>query len=293
MTPASCTPPPCPTLGPTLLAARGLTVGHAAAGQHTEVLADLALDLHRGELVCLLGRNGSGKSTLLRTLAGLLPALAGQVLLGGREIARLAGRERARQLAIVMQTSAPFGPVTAWEIVALGRYPHTAWNARLSEHDRQAVVRALDAVGARPLAERAVATLSDGERQKIMIARALAQESPIMLLDEPTAFLDLTARAELMLNLVRLVHPRGAEQPDIGQPDIDLPDAAARAFVVSTHDLDLALRCADRLWLVHDGQLIAGPPERMLADGTLGRAFGQEVVTSRFGSGEQYNSTLV
>jgi len=241
-----------------LLRARGLVVGHARVRRRRTVIEDLDLSLRAGELVCLLGRNGSSKSTLLRTLTGLLPPLAGQVELQGRDLARCSPRQRARRLAAVGPAPAPIGPITVAETVALGRYPYTRWHGRLTPVDRRAVAAAMASVGIEALVQRRVETLSDGERQKTMVARALAQEAEILVLDEPTAFLDITARAELMLTLAALA-------------------ARGRAVVASSHDLDLALRHAGILWLIDRGRLQVGAPRALLQDGSLERAFGAGV----------------
>lgn len=241
-----------------LLSARGLAVGHRLGRGARTVARNLDLDLVAGELVCLLGRNGSGKSTLLATLAGLLPPLAGSLLLDGESLDRLGPRARARRLAMVLPHTSPLGPATGWELAALGRYPHTSWTGRLRREDRVVITAALDAAGAADLAGRRVVTLSDGERQKVQVARALAQEPRVLLLDEPTAFLDITARAELTITLASLA-------------------ASGRAVVFSTHDLDLAYRHADRLWVIDDGVLIEGRPSDLHASGELVRAFGPVV----------------
>ena len=211
--------------------------------------------MQRGKLVGLLGANGIGKSTLLRTLAGMQKALAGQVLLAGDELARLSPLERARRLTLVLTAAPPVGLLNGYALVALGRHPHTDWLGRLGAEDRAAVDWAIGAVNAHELAERPVAELSDGQRQKLMIARALAQESELMLLDEPTAYLDLPRRVETMQLLKRLAQE------------------AERAILVSTHDLDLALRSCDRLWLMSGAGIEVGAPEDLVLAGRLGETF--------------------
>ena len=168
----------------------------------------------------------------MRTLAGLQKPLAGEVFLEDRDLHGLTESERARLLGLVLTERVDVGNLSAYALVALGRYPYTGWDGSLSPADEEVVRWAIDAVGARDLAARSVGELSDGERQKVMIARALAQEPAVLLLDEPTAFLDLPRRVEIVQLLRRLV----------GDSD--------RAVLLSTHDLDLALRCADRLWLL-------------------------------------------
>ncbi|HLP40487.1 MAG TPA: ABC transporter ATP-binding protein [Fibrobacteria bacterium] len=248
-----------------LLAARGLSVGYRAPGGAARaVAAGLDVELHRGELVCLLGPNGAGKSTLLRTLAGLQPPLAGEILWEGSAHAATA-RERARRIAIVLTERVLGGNLTVYDLAALGRHPHTGWAGRLGPADRAAVTESLRAAGAWDLRARLVDELSDGERQKAMLARALAQEPALLLLDEPTAFLDLPRRVEAMRLLRRLARESG------------------RAVLLSTHDLDLALRAADRLWLLPPGgPLRAGLPEDLALGGDVGEVFDQgDVVFDR------------
>lgn len=244
----------------TLLMARGMTIGYQEPGRERRVLAtDLSLELHSGELVCLIGPNGVGKSTLIRTLSGMQPMLAGRVELAGRDLSALDARARARHLAVVLTERIAVGMLTAYLLVSLGRHPHTSWTGRLTAQDHEVVRWALRAVGAEDLASRPVEELSDGERQKVMIARALAQEPVLLILDEPTAFLDLPRRIEIMRVLRHLAHTTG------------------RAILLSTHDLDLALRSADRLWLMAmDGSLIDGGPEDLVLNGGLEAAFRSE-----------------
>ena len=241
----------------TILQTRDLCIGYAPKRRpRVEVAVDIGVELLKGELVCLLGPNGAGKSTLMRTLAGLQKPLTGEVNLEGCDLHGLTESERARLLGLVLTERVDVGNLSAYALVALGRYPYTGWDGRLSAADEEVVRWAIDAVGARDLAGRSVGELSDGERQKVMIARALAQEPAVLLLDEPTAFLDLPRRVEIVQLLRRLA----------GDSD--------RAVLLSTHDLDLALRCADRLWLLpQDGPLQTGAPEDLVLSGAFQRAF--------------------
>jgi len=244
-----------------VLETRQLAIGYRQRRVEQVVARDISVALRSGELVCLLGPNGAGKSTLMRTIAGMQTPLAGHVRLDGAAIHTLSAQERARRLSIVLTERVAAGNLSARELVALGRYPYTDWAGRLTAQDEAAVESALEAVGAADLAARAVNELSDGERQKVMIARALAQEPALMLLDEPTAFLDLPRRVEIMRMLRDLAHN------------------AARAVLLSTHDLDLALRSADRIWLLpQQGALLAGAPEDLVLDGSFAAAFASEGV---------------
>jgi len=236
-----------------------LLIGYQVKGQAQATLKALNLAIQGGEFICLLGPNGTGKSTLIRTLAGAQPALSGTLELQGKAFHAITPRERARMVSIVFTDSMPIGMMDVYAFAALGRHPYSGWLGGLGEHDHSRIAWALKAVGAETLSERQVAELSDGERQKVSIARALAQESQLMLLDEPTAFLDLPRRVELMRILRDLSH-----REQIG-------------MLLSTHDLDLALRYADRLWLITpDGELIQGAPEALALSGELERAFANE-----------------
>lgn len=236
----------------TVLQARQLSIGYP----RRIVAQQLNLSLLAGELVCLLGPNGAGKTTLMRTLAGMLPPLGGHVTLLGDDVREIDPRELARRLSIVLTDRLDVGLLSGYALVALGRHPYTDWTGNLSQKDEDVVRWAVQAVGAAHLATRKIAELSDGERQKLMIARALAQEPVLMILDEPTAYLDLPRRVEVMQLLRRLAHDTG------------------RAILLSTHDLDLALRHADRIWLMPQGKPpFIGAPEDLVLSGALEATF--------------------
>jgi len=245
-----------------VLSTTNLTVGYHIPRKSTSAVVEhITVDLLAGELVCLIGPNGAGKSTLMRTLAGMQAPLAGTIRLMGDDLKSLKPRELARRFSIVLTERVDVGVLSAYTLVALGRYPYTGWMGELRPEDEQVVQQAIAAVGAADLADRNVGELSDGERQKIMIARALAQEPVVMLLDEPTAYLDLPRRAELMAMLRRLARETG------------------RAILLSTHDLDLALRNADRIWLLpKGGSLHVGAPEDLVLSGAFEAAFKGEGV---------------
>lgn len=236
-----------------------LTTGYKNGRSCHVVHRDLNLTLRSGKLTALLGPNGAGKSTLMRTLCGLQPPLGGNVWIDGEPLHALSPDRKARKLAVVLTERVHIGYMTAYRLAALGRYPYTRWDGRLTPEDEAIVQDAMRAARCEGLAARMVAQLSDGERQRVMIARALAQQTPIILLDEPTAFLDLPRRIEIMHLLHDLTHQTG------------------RALLLSTHDLELALRFADELWLMgSDGALITGAPGEVYRRGDLLRIFGDE-----------------
>lgn len=236
------------------IAGEGLAVGYRRRGAAHAVLTGLDLVVETGAFVCLLGANGTGKSTLLRTLARMQKPLAGRVLLSGVDIRTLPQAALARLVAVVLTERFDVAALDVYRVVALGRYAHQGWAGRMSDADHAAVRAALAAVGASHLAQRDCAELSDGERQRVNIARALAQEPAVLILDEPTAHLDAASRAELMALLQALAGRHGL------------------AVVASTHDIDLALRTADTIWLASAGRLSTGAPEDLVGDGRLGEA---------------------
>lgn len=251
-----------------ILALEQLSIGYTQRKQQKIVAQNISVDLYGGELVCLLGPNGAGKSTLMRTISGAQSPLAGQVLLDGKVIHDLPARQLAKKLSLVLTERVQGGLLTAYEIVALGRYPHTDWTGKLTEKDHDVIQWSIDMAGANELAGRILAELSDGERQKIMVARALAQEPEVMILDEVTAFLDLPRRVEIMQLLRKLAH------------------TTQKAILLSTHDMDLALRSADRLWLLpKGGDLQVGAPEDLVLNGAFEAAFASEGVTFNRHSG--------
>ena len=217
-----------------------IVITDLAIGYKQQVVAQhLSACLQGGRLTALIGPNGMGKSTLLRTLAGMQPALAGTVTLSDgtteRRLDSLSKHEVSRWIGVVLTDRVDVANTTVAEVVATGRMPYTGFFGHLDNKDRQVVDEAMHLTGISALAHRQVTTLSDGERQKIMIAKALAQQTPVVLLDEPTAFLDYPSKVETLRLLHRLAHETG------------------KIIVLSTHDLNLAMHIADRLLTIADG----------------------------------------
>ena len=204
----------------------GYKIGHA-------VVSDINLTLQSGKLASLIGANGVGKSTLLKTLTGFLPKLEGSLLLDGKDISEFSQRALARQISIVLTQKPDVQNLTVEEIIGLGRSPYTGFFGKLHANDQQIVDESITAVGIQKLKNRMIQTLSDGERQKVMIAKALAQQTPVIFLDEPTAFLDFSSKVETFQLLQRMAHEMG------------------KLVLLSTHDLELAVRFSDTLLQVN------------------------------------------
>ena len=234
----------------TILEGQHVTIGYHQKKNQVAVHADLNFQLYSGELTCLLGANGSGKSTLLRTLSAVQPSLSGSIQLLNKNLQAYTERERSRTIGVVLTERTQTGGLTVRELVALGRQPHTGFFGRLNATDKSLIEHAIESVGITHLASSYMAELSDGERQKAFIAKALVQECQLILLDEPTAFLDVVSRIEIM-NLLRR-----------------LAKEEQKAILLSTHDIDQALLLADRLWLLraHQGMTCGVTEDLILAN---------------------------
>lgn len=230
-----------------------LSIGYSIKKHHTkEVASHIQATIRSGELTCLLGENGVGKSTLLRTLSAFQPKLGGHIWLLGREVESYTDRQLSRIISVVLTERCEIRNMTVRDLVGMGRSPYTGFWGRLSQNDWEVVDRSIRLVGIEVLASRMVHTLSDGERQKVMIAKALAQETPIIFLDEPTAFLDYPSKVEIMQLLYRLIQ------------------TTEKTIFLSTHDLDLALEIADKIWLMERKQgITVGTPEDLALSGRL------------------------
>lgn len=243
-----------------MLQATNLAIGYRKGKTVHIVREGLTCALRAGELTCLLGANGQGKTTLLRTLTALQPPLSGEILLQGNPLANYTPKELARSIGIVLTEKTQAGALTVSDLVALGRQPHTGFFGRLRERDRQLVAEAMARVGIAHKAASYVAELSDGERQKAMIAKVLVQECPLICLDEPTAFLDTPSRIDIMIQLKRLAHQQG------------------KAVLLSTHDTDLALALADSLWMLTPYGLVCGETDELVRAGKVARLFSADNV---------------
>ncbi len=249
-----------------VLETHSLAIGYKKVGHPALILSDhLNLTFTKGEVVALLGPNGSGKSTLIRTLAGLQAPIHGTVEILGQTVKSNQVRQTAQVLSIVLTERIEVRDLTVFQLVSMGRYPYTGWLGRLNREDRAKTHEAMEMVRLNDFAERCLHELSDGEQQRALLAKALAQDTPVIILDEPTAHLDLPNRISLM----RLIR--------------NLADQTGKSILFSSHDLDLAVHTADTLWLLRQGGLlIAGKPDDLVRGNTLEDTFG-----AGLSSGEQ------
>lgn len=249
-----------------VIKAQNIGIGYAKSKHNNILYNNLSFNLYRGELVCLIGANGAGKSTLLRTISASQPAQGGDILFENQSISSLSEKELSQRLGLVLTDKTSAGGLLVRELIELGRYPYTGFFGQLSENDKSIVHKAMEDVGIAHKANSYIAELSDGERQKAMIAKALSQGCPVVLLDEPTAFLDIESRIEIM----NLLH--------------NLAMNHNKTILLSTHDIDMALLLADRLWLLsREKGLTTGVTEDIVLSGTLDDFFKRDnVVFDRY-----------
>lgn len=238
-----------------LLTTSDLSIGYIHRKEQVRVQSGLFLEVKPGEMVCLIGPNGCGKSTLLRTLSGLQPPLGGRVKINGQTIQKISAAGRAQLISLVLTDRVEIDNATVRSIVAMGRHPYSNWWGTLSEEEQGKIDDAIRMVHLEKKANHLLAELSDGEKQRVMIAKAFVQDTPVIMLDEPTAHLDLPNRVEIMLLLHRLAHRSG------------------KAILLSTHELDMALQAADRIWLMTEKGIEVGVPEDLVLRGNFSDAF--------------------
>jgi iron complex transport system ATP-binding protein len=247
---------------------KDLTIGYAQKNNTKVVASGINATLHSGRLTCLIGANGIGKSTLLRTLSAFQPSLSGEIFIDNESpipLSTLTDKQLSRLIGVVLTEKPDVQNMTVFELVGLGRSPYTGFWGRLNEDDKEVVKESLRLVGIESLQDRLIQTLSDGERQKTMIAKALAQQTPVIYLDEPTAFLDYPSKVEMLTLLRHLARETG------------------KTIFLSTHDMELALQIADELWLMtaenpsnnglcqnpKETTLIIGTPRELASNGSL------------------------
>jgi iron complex transport system ATP-binding protein len=238
-----------------ILHTENLAIGFPQGRKPLVLHEHINLAVGAGELICLIGPNGAGKSTLLRTLSGIHPPINGKVLVNNKNISQYNNKELARTVGLVL-TERNFGAIRVFDLVSLGRYPYTGFFARLTNMDYRIVLEVLAETGLTQFRKKTFNKLSDGEKQKVMIARVLAQQTPLIILDEPTAFLDLPAKFEIYRMLSALAHENN------------------KAILMTTHDLELALKFADKIWLLEQGkEFTCGAPEDLAINHVFSRYF--------------------
>ncbi|MDX1629106.1 MAG: ABC transporter ATP-binding protein [Fulvivirga sp.] len=233
-----------------------LSIGYGEGKNRLEILSNISLKAYKGQLICFMGPNGVGKSTLLRTLCTLQPTLAGTISVGGINIHEISPNEKAKKIGLVLTDPINAGNMSAYDVVALGRYPYMGWQLRSRQEDDRAIEQAILQTQTHDFINKKIYELSDGQLQKIMIARALAQDTPILILDEPTAHLDLNNRVSIVNLLKTLAHKHD------------------KTIIMATHEIDLALQTADRLWLAGFNQpIVEGMPEDLVLNGKIDEVF--------------------
>jgi len=233
-----------------------LTIGYRQGKTVSPVQQNLNLSVEKGEMLCLIGTNGCGKSTLLRTLCGLQEPLSGQILIEGTDLNRISLPDRAKLFGLVLTDSVRVGYVTVRQMVSMGRHPYTTFSGKLSAEDELKIDESMTAVHLDNFSNRYFSELSDGERQRVMIAKALAQDTPFILLDEPTSYLDLPNRVEMMLLLKKLAREM------------------QKSIIISTHEIDLVLQLSDKIWLMKPGEnLETGTPRELIENKSIQSVF--------------------
>ena len=239
-----------------LLKIKDVDIGYIKSSNKNLVQSELNLALNAGELICLIGPNGVGKSTLLKTLGRVIPKLAGEIKIFGQNLQELSQRDFAQNIGLVLTDNIEVSHIKAIDIISMGRYPYTGFLAKLKQADIEIVKSVAQEVGIQNLLYRYFNELSDGEKQKVMIAKVLAQKTPLMLLDEPTAFLDFPTKSSLLIMLRKL-----AREQNIG-------------IILSTHDIELALKTADQIWLFPEhNNMVHGAPEDLVLNGDILKVF--------------------
>ena len=240
----------------------GLSTGYKVKGKKLIISNELNASLVRDELVCLLGPNGAGKSTLLRTLVGFQPAMGGRVSINGKSIDDYRSSELSKLVSVVLTDNSGIKNMSVYDVVAMGRSPYTGFWGRINEKDMKVIDNCLQWVNITDLKDRKMQTLSDGERQKVMIAKAIAQETPIIVLDEPTAYLDYPSKMTMLMLLHRMAK------------------ALHKTIFLSTHDVEHALQIADHVWLIDKKLgLVTGTPEDLCLNGRIEQYFNREGMT--------------
>ena len=237
-----------------------LAIGYSTKKQQQVISSNIDIDLTAGKLVCLMGKNGIGKSTLLRTLSKVQPKLAGELYINNNAIEQLSAQALSKKMSLVLTERIPESNLKVYELIALGRQPYTNWIGTLTEKDKKHINKAIEQVHIETIINKKCDELSDGQLQKVMIARALAQNTELIILDEPTAHLDIHHKLEVFNLLKRLVKEFG------------------KTILISTHEVQLGLQLADELWLMNEDSFNTGTPDELIEQGHLERLFSSKFV---------------
>ena len=229
-----------------MLKTNNLNIGYTQKGNSTNIVSDINITANKGDLIALIGVNGSGKSTLIRTLLKFQEYISGDILLNDKSLKSYTNNELAENISYVASRLTEQNNITAKDLISLGRLPYTKWFGILSDKDKQIINYVINTLGIENLAEKQFNNLSDGEKQKVLVARALAQDTDLIILDEPTSHLDLPGKFELTAVLKKLTKENN------------------KAVVFSTHDLNIAFANADIIWFIFENQLISGTPKQII-----------------------------
>lgn len=254
---------------------KGLEIGYRSSSGHKKTLFDnLNLKLYSSELTTLMGVNGSGKSTLIKTICGLIPKLSGEIVINGVSLNEISKKELSNHISIVLTDRVSDGGLTVYDLVSMGRYPYTGFFGKLSKEDISIIEYCMEIIGISAMRNIPISRLSDGERQKVMIAKSLCQQSDIIILDEPTAFLDIKSRIEIM----RILR--------------SLAKSEKRAFLISSHDLELSLQYSDKLWILsNEDGMIMGDTEEVVLSGNIDKVIkGGEELRFDYSTGVFFSS---
>ena len=243
-----------------LLHTENLDIGYRTKRSEKPLAKDLNITLETKNFTCLIGRNGIGKSTLLRTISGLHPPLKGHVIMNKQNVHNLSVSKRAAFISLVLTERVSSGNLTVRELIALGRQPYTNWIGILSDTDKQIIERSIEQTRLENISGQQCDTLSDGQMQRVMIARALAQDTPLIILDEPTAHLDIQHKVEIFRLLKQLACESG------------------KSILVSTHEIHFALEMADNLWILTEKGIQTGSPEKMIRENVIGSIFQDDII---------------
>lgn len=240
---------------PPALESKNLTIGYNQRGRIKTVASEIDINLEKGKLTCLMGPNGIGKSTLIKTITGVLPPISGNILINSIDLFKLDQLEKAQTISVVLTDKPASGFMTVRDLISLGRYPYTSWQNKHSDQDRVIVDGAIESVGLVDAANTPLLELSDGNLQKAIIGRSLAQDTEIIVLDEPTIHLDVNNKTMIIRLLRQLCSDQG------------------KTILLSTHDLELAMSYADKLWLFAEDAIHIGLPEDLAISGKLNEVF--------------------